>query len=283
MTTGVYEIKNKLNGKAYIGSSTNIEGRRSNHFCLLRRGTHHCVYLQHAWNKYGEKVFEFSILEELEGLGSLLAAEQKHLDSRFAQDGCYNIAITAGPVGPMAEETKRKLSLAITGRKLSEEHKRKIGLASRGNQYALGHKQTDEQRRETSERMMGNQYALGHQNRLGKKHTEETKRKISVAHMGNQYAKGNKSWLGKKHSDESKQKMSEAQKGRIFSKEHRKKLSEAHRGRKLSEDTKRKMGAARMGNKNALGYKWTAEQRRKQGETMKGWWATRKAGEEVEQ
>jgi len=265
MTTGVYEIKNKLNGKAYLGSSGNIERRRSNHYYLLRSGRHHCVYLQRAWNKHGEKAFEFSILEEIEGPGPLLAAEQTRLDRRFAQNTCYNMAITAGPAGPLAEETKRKLSLAIMGRKLSEEHKRKIGEGLRGNKNRLGTKHSDERKRKMSAAMMGNQYALGNQNAkgnkywLGKRHTEETKRKLSEAKMGEL----NPMW-GKHPTEETRRKIGRASLGNQYA-----------LGYKHTDETKRKIRAGMTGKQNALGHKHTDEARRK----MREAWKRRKAKE----
>ena len=57
MNCGVYQIKNTLNGKAYIGSSKNIKRRLGIHRSMLRRGTHRNPHLQNAWNKYGESAF----------------------------------------------------------------------------------------------------------------------------------------------------------------------------------------------------------------------------------
>lgn len=63
-TTGIYYIKNKINGKYYIGQSKDIYSRWIHHKTDLRNGMHHNNHLQSAWNKYGEDNFEFSIIEE---------------------------------------------------------------------------------------------------------------------------------------------------------------------------------------------------------------------------
>ena len=63
---GIYQIKNLVNGKIYIGSSVDLKRRRKHHFVDLRRNVHHCKYLQRAWNKYGETKFKFEILEIVE-------------------------------------------------------------------------------------------------------------------------------------------------------------------------------------------------------------------------
>ena len=57
--SGIYEILNTVNGKRYIGSAVYIVGRFARHRMHLRRGTHHSVHLQRAWNKHGEEAFEF--------------------------------------------------------------------------------------------------------------------------------------------------------------------------------------------------------------------------------
>ena len=56
-------IENKINHKSYIGSSKNLYQRLLKHFALLRHNKHENVYLQNAWNKYGESSFEWFIIE----------------------------------------------------------------------------------------------------------------------------------------------------------------------------------------------------------------------------
>ena len=50
---GVYMIKNKVNGKLYIGSSVDIQKRWINHRIYLRNNKHHSFQLQQDWNEYG--------------------------------------------------------------------------------------------------------------------------------------------------------------------------------------------------------------------------------------
>lgn len=61
---GIYMIKNKINGKIYIGQSVNINQRKSRHKSDLNKNKHGNSHLQNSWNKYEEKNFEFTIIEE---------------------------------------------------------------------------------------------------------------------------------------------------------------------------------------------------------------------------
>lgn len=61
----IYKIENILNGKIYIGSSSNVDKRWIRHQKDLKGGRHHNTYLQRSFNKYGEECFEYSILETL--------------------------------------------------------------------------------------------------------------------------------------------------------------------------------------------------------------------------
>jgi hypothetical protein len=75
-----------------------------------------------------------------------------------------------------SEETKKKLSLAHTGKKrnpMSEKSKKKLSESMKGKN--AGKKRTEEQRQQQSLRQIG---------REGKPHSEETKRKLSLALVG---------------------------------------------------------------------------------------------------
>lgn len=78
---GVYQIKNLVNNKIYIGSTTqSFIKRLSVHLNHLYKGTHHSIILQRAWDKYGEENFEFSILELCKNNSIVLEREQYWLD-----------------------------------------------------------------------------------------------------------------------------------------------------------------------------------------------------------
>ena len=117
---GVYEIKNKLNNKTYIGSSIQLNRRLWYHKHQLRKGTHHNIHLQRAWNKYGKDAFEFSILVVCEE-HDLLLFEQSLMDKLHPE---YNIAKFADAPNRGRRYSKEhcdKLSSLRIGRKISEQ------------------------------------------------------------------------------------------------------------------------------------------------------------------
>ena len=62
---GIYCIRNKINGKFYIGSSINCYKRiKSHHFARLKAQTHTNPHLQASFNKYGKLAFEAFVVEE---------------------------------------------------------------------------------------------------------------------------------------------------------------------------------------------------------------------------
>lgn len=195
---GVYQLVSVTDpNKFYIGSTSNFDGRRSDHLSALIKNRHINPHLQSSWNLYGQDslVFEALIVCDSE---EALTIEQKILDMLHP---CYNIALDV--------KASRK------GRHFthSEEAKRKIGLASRGRTPMLGHRHSLEARRKIGLASKGNTY------RLGCKLSEEHKRKIGQAHKGMKRSdetrrkmreNSARAMLGRKHSEETKRKMSEA-------------------------------------------------------------------------
>lgn len=115
----IYQIRNKINGKVYIGSAVNIKYRWRSHRSLLRKGIHHSTHLQRAFNLYGEDNFAFEVLEAVNNRSALLDREQFWIDKLGScnDKNGYNIALQAG--SPMA------------GRRQTEEAKFKTGIASK--------------------------------------------------------------------------------------------------------------------------------------------------------
>lgn len=114
--SGIYKIENLVNGKIYIGQSKQIRQRWSEHKKELRKNRHKNIYLQRAWNKYGENYFKHEILE--------LCSEEK-LDERecyyinlyetFDNDKGYNLTSGGGRRKQYSKSTREKLRINATG------------------------------------------------------------------------------------------------------------------------------------------------------------------------
>jgi group I intron endonuclease len=66
LAAGVYQIKNTVTGKIFIGSSVNVEARINRHKAELGFGSEGIPGLQADWNKYGSEKFTFDVLEVLD-------------------------------------------------------------------------------------------------------------------------------------------------------------------------------------------------------------------------
>lgn len=66
--SGIYQFKNIINNKKYIGSAFDFEDRKAVHLFHLRNNTHHSKKFQNAFNKHGEENFKFEILEYVKQL-----------------------------------------------------------------------------------------------------------------------------------------------------------------------------------------------------------------------
>jgi group I intron endonuclease len=199
--SGVYEIRNTLNGKRYIGSAAVPRYRKQQHYSHLSKGTHCNRKLQYAWNKHGADVFVFRVIL-LCAKADLVFYEQRCFD-RFRPE--YNLTLTAGSLlgYKTSEETKAKLSAALKGKKRSPETRAKIGAGHKGkvispearakmraaklgkvlsttvraNMSASLRARGPEWRAKLSAARIGNKYSLG------RKHPPEVLAKISAASL----------------------------------------------------------------------------------------------------
>jgi len=127
IVTGIYLIRNTVNGKFYFGSAIdifNIRWPRHKRHC--RGNYHENLHLQRAWNKYGEEAFEIEVKAEC-SIEQLFPLEQYYLDMWVGTEWCYNIATDAScPVRglKMTDERKRKLSVAM---KNSKKARKQLG------------------------------------------------------------------------------------------------------------------------------------------------------------
>jgi hypothetical protein len=62
---GVFQIRNTVNEKVFIGSTLNLDGIFNRHEFQLKAGVHQNKSLQSDWNEFSADKFEFEILEEV--------------------------------------------------------------------------------------------------------------------------------------------------------------------------------------------------------------------------
>lgn len=131
---GIYKIISKIDNKIYIGSSVHLRNRANRHQNNLRQNKHLSKHLQNAYNLYGEENFDFVILEEYNKntitRTELLKREQFYLDKLkpFLKENGYNTCSYAHSpnVGKLSDETKNKISRALSGRTASDDTRKRI-------------------------------------------------------------------------------------------------------------------------------------------------------------
>jgi len=139
----IYQIRNKINNKIYIGSTNNINKRWNNHKSKLNNKIHENSYLQAAWDKYGEENFEFSIIEQVNDQNRIekeifYLQETKSYERDIGYNFDKNPTDKSGKNNPFygkqhSKETKDKIKLIANNR--SDELKNKMGEKNRGENH----------------------------------------------------------------------------------------------------------------------------------------------------
>lgn len=152
--SGIYEIRNRVNGKRYVGSAVNFDRRWRQHRCELGKGRHNPI-LQSAWKKYGAANFEFRVIELVPDKTLLIEREQHHIDSLKPEYNCAPIAgsrlgatmsdVSRSRVGAASKrvwsdpEHRQKMSEAHKGQKPTPQQLAKISAALRGRKLKPDH------------------------------------------------------------------------------------------------------------------------------------------------
>jgi group I intron endonuclease len=223
---GVYMIKSP-SGKVYIGSSKNINNRFG-YYKGLRCKCQTKLY--HSLKKYGPENHEFTVLmvcpfEEL-------YKHERELGLLHDVLGENGLNLQLPKYGDLpqiqSEETKKKKSIIMTGRKFPEETCKKISERLKGKNpnktsFQKGHKPN-----KTS-------FQKGHKLGLGRKVSEEQRKQMSLSRIGIPL------------KPETIEKIRKANIGRKFSEEVRQKVRLSRLGKPRSEETKRKLSIAKTG------------------------------------
>ncbi len=135
MKSGIYQIKNLINDKVYLGSTNNFNRRKLDHYRALLKNKHPNKKLQRSFNKYGKENFIFEILAVCP-IEYCIKLEQWFINTVRPK---YNILLTAGNClnYKHSTESKQKISAANKGRKVSEETRAKQSLQRKGRKLSI--------------------------------------------------------------------------------------------------------------------------------------------------
>lgn len=168
---GIYQIKNIINGKVYIGSAKDFDDRWGSHLYDLRKNTHINPHLQRSFIKHGEKNFIFGIIEILGEYNKEIyfAHENIYIDQARATGLFYNIAKAEGGWSYHTEERKKEISAKLSKSLKSycaslsqKERSKKYGKGKFGIIRSLNEKQ------KISEKLKGIPKTIETRNRISK-------------------------------------------------------------------------------------------------------------------
>jgi len=254
----VYCIKNKANGKVYIGQSIRKEGcREKEHFYYALKGSRKCPHLYEAIRAHGREGFEIEKLATATTIDELNRLETLYIEAFKAcsREHGYNLGL-GGDNKRHCVETIEKMrayyqshSHPNLGRSVTQAHRDAVSRAQKGRSHSDSH------RAARSAALKGRPWSerRGSHPWKGRRHTEESRLKMSRSHTGRKATEeerrknsvrnrgaGNPnfgktgeqaSFGGKTHTAESKELIAAANRGKVLSAETRKKISDARRAR----------------------------------------------------
>jgi len=139
--SGIYAIKNLVNGKTYVGQTVDLNRRLYDHKRCLKKDMHHNIYLQREYNKYGFEKFEFTTLEQCDV--ELLDEKEIYWINKLKCTNNlqgYNME-GGGNKGKFVTEETRKKKIGsnnpMYGKKLSASHIQSLKIKNRANSKLL--------------------------------------------------------------------------------------------------------------------------------------------------
>lgn len=88
---GIYKITNKVNGKMYIGGSTNLKHRKRDHFKPYRINKFKHLPIYEAMIEFGRENFKFEVIEECSA-EDLEERENYYLEKYKSYENGYNVS-----------------------------------------------------------------------------------------------------------------------------------------------------------------------------------------------
>ena len=174
----VYEIKNSINNKKYIGFCSKTPSTSLNYYGSGK-------LINHAIEKYGKENFQKIVLKEFDNERDARSYEEYLIDKYDAINSSEYYNLTKGGFGGFSEncktnqrslETRNKISKANTGRVISVETRKKLHDKLKGTKpWNTGIPTSEETKRKISEALKN------------KSLTEQHRKNISVAQKGREY------------------------------------------------------------------------------------------------
>lgn len=167
---GIYKITNTINGKIYIGQSTNIDIRKQHYF---NRHKIHNEHLQNSFKKYGKDKFTFEVVK---------CCKEKYLD-RFEKlyirvydtmnpEKGYNKESGGHSNKHLSDETRKKMSECQKGHKNSffgEKHKKESTMVMSKQKNTTGFYRVT--KRASKKAAQGYLYEYRYYDDFGKRHS----------------------------------------------------------------------------------------------------------------
>ena len=215
----VYVHTNKINGKRYVGVTSQCpEKRWNNGKGYTKRQPHMYNAIQkYGWGNFNHEILIDNIpLEHASSLERMLIKAWQLQDKRYGYNdqsgGLEHSSLSMGirekisrthkgremseehrkhlsdakKGKSLSEETKEKISLALKGKTMSEDHKEKLSQALKGRVFSDEHKANISKGKKGKLQSDAQKQALARvcEQNKGRKHTSEAKAKISAGNKG---------------------------------------------------------------------------------------------------
>lgn len=181
MKKGIYIIKNKVNGKVYIGQTKKLGQRYSEHLGRIKKHKHHNELLQRAFEKYGVDNFEYSVLEEVLESSMLNEREKYWIDYYGGLNSDKNYNLKDPLLNEHSDYVRKKLSKVNSGinnpnygNKWTQKMKNKASSLKKGKSWEelYGKEKAEEMKKNAAK------------SQEGRTHSEEVKDKIRQYNIG---------------------------------------------------------------------------------------------------
>ena len=217
----IYGIKNKVNGKIYIGSTRNFHDRQLVHQRTLLAGKHINILLQRSYMVHGENSFDYVIIETLDPNISqvdLHSREDYYIDLYRSKhrDFGYNIANACGgdmyTNHPDCDKLKRDSAERLQAWRdaLSDEEKLALADSRRGSGNSMyGKTHSDAVKQFLSDINSGRNHTNETIHKMKASFTPE--RRESISNFAKTRTSDRNPFYGKQHTSETKDKIRKGQ------------------------------------------------------------------------